>query len=163
MIAKKAKTHLYNDISKQNQFADDVRLVFNSALMAKCNPTSPVSVAAKELCVFFEARSGVKSPEHFPAVMEKFPASSECGVNSHTGHIDTTPGWCSGCLNFQRLGLGLGRHSSHPKPGPTPKLSNWGECMGCYGGCCGRARPRAWASGGGSRALQVGNNMNLKG
>ena len=79
MIAKKAKTHLYNDISKQNQFADDVRLVFNSALMAKCNPTSPVSVAAKELCVFFEARSGVKSPEHFPAVMEKFPASSECG------------------------------------------------------------------------------------
>ena len=47
--------------------------------MAKCNPTSPVSVAAKELCVFFEARSGVKSPEHFPAVMEKFPASSECG------------------------------------------------------------------------------------
>ena len=60
MIAKKAKTHLYNDISKQNQFADDVRLVFNSALMAKCNPTSPVSVAAKELCVFFEARFGVK-------------------------------------------------------------------------------------------------------
>lgn len=79
IIANKAKMHFYDDMSKQNQFAEHVHLVFNNTLMAKCNPIPPMYVAAKELSAIFEARFGVESIQHFPAVKEKFPAASACG------------------------------------------------------------------------------------